>query len=948
MQTTQSNFEIIAFEWQAWINNLTARNLFSLEGETPHMHTIKERGDISNLCNFKWYEWCYFRDQKQSFPFARELLGRVLEPSKEEGNEMCQWILESNGQVVPRRSYRKLTDAELNHDQEKRKRNTFDRLIEERWASQMDPRRQVSEPVQTGEFFEYEDDVEEPCNIPEVHEPVDAQGRTININPAYDKMINTHVQLQKDNMLQLGQVMRRARNSAGNTEGVYDHNPLKNSVIYEVEFPDGQVKEYAANTIAENIYSKVDLDGYSTSMFDGIKDYDKSDEALKMDQRFITTKSNKKRLRQTTIGWKLLVSWKDGSETWVPLKIIKETNPVDVAEFARAKGIDKEPAFAWWVPFTLRKRDIIISKVTARIRRVNQKYGIDIPRTVEEAYKLDEKNGDTFWRDAIAKEMLNVGIAFDILEPDQSLPVGWKKATGHLIFDVKMDFTRKARWVLDGHKCADPYGSTYAGVVSRESVRIGFTYAALNKLDVCVADIKNAYLQAPSSQKDYIICGIEFGLENVGKRALIKRALYGGKAAGRDFRNHLRDCMKLLKFKSCLADPDVWMRPAMKADGSLYYEYILLYTDDALCISENAEKVLREELGKYFTLKEESIGKPKIYLGGQVSEVMLENNVRAWSFSPKQYVRSATDNVWKEAQKRNWQIPRATTPISTIYRPELDTTPELNAQDASYYQSLIGILRWMVELGRIDTCLEVSMMSSHLALPRQGHLQQVLHIFSYLKKHHSSSLVFDPTIPDIDETKFRRMDWSSSEFGGDLQEDLPGNMPEPRGVGFVMRAMVDADHAADTTCRRSRTGFLVYLNSAPIYWMSKKQAGIETSSFGSEFTAMKQCTEYIRGLRYKLRMMGIPVDAPTYIFGDNQSVLNNTTLPDSILKKKSQSICYHFVREGVARNEWRTTYVNTHENPADLLTKPLPAGEKRTKFVKSILHDIFYDSEHTN
>ena len=94
-----------------------------------------------------------------------------------------------------------------------------------------------------------------------------------------------------------------------------------------------------------------------------------------------------------------------------------------------------------------------------------------------------------------------------------------------MVFDVKMDFTRKARFVLDGHKTADPVGSTYAGVVSRESVRIAFTYAALNNLDIFAADIRNAYLQAPSSRKDYIICGPEFGLENVGKVALIHRAL---------------------------------------------------------------------------------------------------------------------------------------------------------------------------------------------------------------------------------------------------------------------------------------------------------------------------------------------------------------------------------------------------------------------------------------
>ena len=156
-----------------------------------------------------------------------------------------------------------------------------------------------------------------------------------------------------------------------------------------------------------------------------------------------------------------------------------------------------------------------------------------------------------------------------------------------------------------------------------------------------------------------------------------------------------------------------------------------------------------------------------------------------------------------------------------------------------------------------------------------------------------------------------------------------------------MRAKVDADHASDTMTRCSRTGFLVYLNCAPIYWWSKKQNSVESSSFGSEFIAMKQCCEYVCGLRYKLQMMGIPCEDPTFIFGDNQSVLANTTIPDSTLKKKSQSIAYHFVREGAARDEWQTTYVNTHENEADLLTKQLPFGEKRKSFVQKLLHHIF-------
>ena len=194
----------------------------------------------------------------------------------------------------------------------------------------------------------------------------------------------------------------------------------------------------------------------------------------------------------------------------------------------------------------------------------------------------------------------------------------------------------------------------------------------------------------------------------------------------------------------------------------------------------------------------------------------------------------------------------------------------------------------------------------------------------------------------VNEADFERRDWTSSEFGAiDGEEVLPPNMPQPRGFGFVIRAKVDADHAADLVTRRSRTSFLIFLNCALVYWSSKKQTSVESSSFGSEFVAMKQCCEYLRGLRYKLRMMGIPCDGPSYIFGDNQSVLANTTIPDSTLKKKSQSIAYHFVREGSARDEWRTSYINTNDNESDLLTKVLAHGRKRVGFVSRLLHHVY-------
>ena len=161
--------------------------------------------------------------------------------------------------------------------------------------------------------------------------------------------------------------------------------------------------------------------------------------------------------------------------------------------------------------------------------------------------------------------------------------------------------------------------------------------------------------------------------------------------------------MHFINFTSCPADPDVWMRPAIKSDGSKCYDYVLLCVDDALVVSENSESILRNELGRYFELKEESIGPPDHYLGGKVRKVQLENGVNAWAFSSSQHVQTAVKNVaayLMSEDSKCWKMPnKADTPLTTTYRPELDVSRELNVTDTAYYQSLIGILRWIVELG---------------------------------------------------------------------------------------------------------------------------------------------------------------------------------------------------------------------------------------------------------
>ena len=439
--------------------------------------------------------------------------------------------------------------------------------------------------------------------------------------------------IQNGDEMTMGKVARRSLDADGRMTGTYHDNPFLNTITYDIESPDGQVKEYGANIIAENMLTQVNSDGYSLSLMDSIIDHQRDlSQAIPMNDKHITTKSRQKQLRKTTKGWKLLIKWKDKSKAWINLADMKEAHLVETAEYARARGISDEPAFAWWVPYTVMKHEVILAAVKNRIRKTTHKYGIEIPRDVEHAHEIDSRNGNTMWRDALRKEMYNDRVAFEILDEGTDVPHGWKRVTGHLVWDVKMDFTRKARWVLDGHKTPDPIGSTYAGVVSRESVQIALTYEALNDLDVFAADIWNAYLQAPSSQKDYIICGQEFDVKNIGWMALIHCELYGGKAAGRDFRNHLHSCIEFLNFKSCLADPNVWMRPAIKSDDNTYYEYILLYVDDTLVVSENTQSILHNELGRYFHLKEELIGPPTVYLGGRVRKVQLENGVCACSF----------------------------------------------------------------------------------------------------------------------------------------------------------------------------------------------------------------------------------------------------------------------------------------------------------------------------
>ena len=396
------------------------RPLFQCDGVSPHTMTFGSQGDISNIYTFGWYEWVYFRDHG-SFPSNKEQLGRVLGPLRNEGNEMAQAVLNGNGKVVPRRTLRRITTAELHSDTEKQKRKLFDHLI----LAKLGPSISFPPKPLPPNHVPYSDDCEpDLISLPDDNDPVASDVTAVFEKPITDRWVHAELHLPQGEEMKSAKVMGRSKDADGNIIGTYNDDPMLNSISYAVEFPDGEIREYSANVIAENMYVQVDAEGFHHSLLDAILDYKRNDKAVDKADMYITTKSGQRRLRKTTAGWKLLVQWRHGNQEWLPLNILKELNPVEVAEFAISRNIDSEPAFIWWVPYTLRRRDRIIAAANARVRRVSHKYGIQIPNSVLEAYKIDERNGNTFWRDAINKEMENLKVAFDIL-PDKEGASAW-------------------------------------------------------------------------------------------------------------------------------------------------------------------------------------------------------------------------------------------------------------------------------------------------------------------------------------------------------------------------------------------------------------------------------------------------------------------------------------------------------------------------------------------
>ena len=196
-----------------------------------------------------------------------------------------------------------------------------------------------------------------------------------------------------------------------------------------------------------------------------------NDYAVPKEQSWTIMPFGSKKQKITTAGCNLCVQWKDGTTSRDTFKDLKQSNPVETAEYACLHQIDDQPMFAWWVNYVLKKRDSIVMKIKNRRTKKNMKFGIVVPSTVEEALVLDKANRNNHWEKALEKEYSRVRISFKLLEDGENIMPGYKKIPYHVIFDVKFDLSRKARLVAGGHKHRDvPSYTTHSSVVSCDSV----------------------------------------------------------------------------------------------------------------------------------------------------------------------------------------------------------------------------------------------------------------------------------------------------------------------------------------------------------------------------------------------------------------------------------------------------------------------------------------------
>jgi hypothetical protein len=289
-------------------------------------------------------------------------LGRDLGATIDIVPAMARKILKKNGSIMYRTSVRSLTPDEIQYPTENKEREEFDIAIEKKIGASMENNYFKDDPdyadFVTPTYDCYEDDEVSSSKIPyidDIKEEHDVD--------TYYQYVGAHVRVPIGGEIRSGKVVRHKRELDGTVRGRANANSMLDTRTYEIEFPDGRSDEYTTNVIAENMYAQCDIEGRKYNLMESIFDHKTDEHAIKPADMYIKNGSNKKG-RKTTKGWNFCVEWKYGTTSWERLVDLKESNPVEVAEYAAAKSLLDTPAFVWWAPHVLKKRSRIIAAVT--------------------------------------------------------------------------------------------------------------------------------------------------------------------------------------------------------------------------------------------------------------------------------------------------------------------------------------------------------------------------------------------------------------------------------------------------------------------------------------------------------------------------------------------------------------------------------------------------------
>jgi len=391
-------------QYVAELRTLTAQPLFSLHGRTPYELVTGNTPDISEYISFSWYQPVYYLDNT-NFPEEKERIGRWIGVAHNIGQALCFWILPKSGAPIARTTVKAITAAEMQTDVVKEELIAYDNMINRKLGDQSISDSDLPFEIGSADLqkaladADYEDDGKYDPQEPEAERPdLDDLSEEV-----LDNLLSAEVVLPKDGLQFIGKVVGRKRDSNGELIGRANSNPILDTRVYKVEFPDGTINEYSANILSEAIYSQVDPEGNRFLLLKEIVDHEKGPEALSLEDALVINQSgsrNKQR-KYTSKGWSFKCPWADGSTSWELLRNLKDSNPLEVAEYVETQGLSHEPAFVWWVKDTLHRKKRTIQKVKTRYWQRTHKFGIRLPKSVAEALKLDEENGNNLWHDAI-------------------------------------------------------------------------------------------------------------------------------------------------------------------------------------------------------------------------------------------------------------------------------------------------------------------------------------------------------------------------------------------------------------------------------------------------------------------------------------------------------------------------------------------------------------------